>query len=277
MKKIDVYFKNDARKWLEESYVKSVAIERKELALEIAEKLAPASVLDVGCGDGRFLGALKNVKRKVGVDYSKNMIESANDDTTSFETADLNNPSDLQIFGRIGCFELISMLGVIHYLDKPEDVLRSLRNAAAPGSIIMISFRNRLFNISPESAYSTSALTERDFRPLVEEGFFWTKLSLAERPLESAISEAPAAVALSGSIASEKRFLGLTDPGWNPNGFENWRQFTPLGACALLKTCGFTSEQIHPMHLQVVPNGGMQREPLTLLPYCSSFLLLARL
>ena len=43
---------------------------------DIIESLSPYSVLDVGCGEGRFLGLLSNqIVRKVGVDLSERAIQ----------------------------------------------------------------------------------------------------------------------------------------------------------------------------------------------------------
>lgn len=45
---------------------------------EVVRSLAPSSVLDVGCGDGRFIGTLDwGVERRVGVDLSKQAIRFA--------------------------------------------------------------------------------------------------------------------------------------------------------------------------------------------------------
>ena len=45
---------------------------------EAVRSLAPSSVLDVGCGEGRFIGVLDwGVKRRVGVDHSRQAVRFA--------------------------------------------------------------------------------------------------------------------------------------------------------------------------------------------------------
>lgn len=45
--------------------------------VDLVEGLAPGGILDVGCGDGRFLGMLQRVPRRVGVDLSTSAIRFA--------------------------------------------------------------------------------------------------------------------------------------------------------------------------------------------------------
>jgi SAM-dependent methyltransferase len=45
---------------------------------ELVDSLSPDSVLDVGCGDGRFLGMLgQEIRRKVGIDLAERAIDFA--------------------------------------------------------------------------------------------------------------------------------------------------------------------------------------------------------
>lgn len=43
----------------------------------IVESLSPQSVIDVGCGDGRFIGSLSSIKKKIGIDLEPRAINLA--------------------------------------------------------------------------------------------------------------------------------------------------------------------------------------------------------
>ena len=66
---------------------------------QLVDSLAPASVLEVGCGDGRFIGLLGTVARRVGVDLAPRAIQFArvfNPDVEFFaeDAADLGETFD---------------------------------------------------------------------------------------------------------------------------------------------------------------------------------------
>ena len=51
-------------------------------AKEIVKELNPKKIIEIGCGDGKFIKSLENIKERVGVDSSFQMIKEAKKDST---------------------------------------------------------------------------------------------------------------------------------------------------------------------------------------------------
>jgi SAM-dependent methyltransferase len=96
------------------------------------------SVLDVGCGNGRFGVFLADrVSRYVGIDSSAALLERArtflaNVDATLIERDILAQPPD----ETLSTFDLVALFGVLHHVPGAErrlNLLRSLAARVAPG------------------------------------------------------------------------------------------------------------------------------------------------
>jgi SAM-dependent methyltransferase len=103
-----------------------------------SEILTDAVALDIGCGSGRFDRFLApRVRALVVLDGSK-AIEGA-----ARNLADLSNTvavrSDLRAIPFAPeSFDLITCIGVLHHLDRPEDAFRSMVRLTAPGGRVLI-------------------------------------------------------------------------------------------------------------------------------------------
>ena len=116
---------------------------------------APARVLDLGCGNGRLAGFLREPGLRLdyqGFDGSRTMIETAResfgDDATRFELAAFhqgfppihprtNEPA------RAVVFDLVAIFGVMHHLPDRTRRARFLEQAwrrVAPGGLLAISW-----------------------------------------------------------------------------------------------------------------------------------------
>lgn len=105
-------------------------------AREIVDSLAPSSVLDVGCGDGRFLGLIKDVTpRCVGVDVSEQAIAFARafHRDVEFVVGDVNQLSEF--------FDLVCAIEVLEHIPEPEaaSFTRAVLERARPGGHVLIS------------------------------------------------------------------------------------------------------------------------------------------
>ena len=95
------YFDEGAERWIKESYEDKVSMAK--LRLDMINKLvadtSPKSMLDIGCGDGRFLSQFSNCNNRVGIDFSEKMIAlaEARNPELQFSNIDLNQKDDLKI------------------------------------------------------------------------------------------------------------------------------------------------------------------------------------
>jgi SAM-dependent methyltransferase len=259
------HFKSLGGKWVESAYngdTPSIAVDRLQCALDLVREFKPKAVLDVGCGDGRFLSSLPQVDRRVGLDHSEEMLslarKGAADGQIEFATFDFNEPQLLSKFGR---FDLITMLGVIHYLTNPVSAVQNIRTACS--GYLAITFRNRLFNLADGSSYRSTPDTIRDETYLSEERDFWQGYANKELRIDSERK---------ARILSDDRHVGFTDPGWNPHGLRYWRQFSPAEAIVLLDAVGFRTLRL--IELNVVREQGDNRS-YRMLPECTSFMIVA--
>ncbi|WP_372400646.1 glycosyltransferase (plasmid) [Azospirillum sp. HJ39] len=104
-----------------------------------------ATVLEIGCGVGDTLAALKPA-RGVGIDLSPATIEAAKARHPELEliAADAEDPATLDAIAAIGGpFTHILLSGTIGFLDDIEETLRLLRRVATPKTRIVVSYHSR--------------------------------------------------------------------------------------------------------------------------------------
>ncbi|KAA0577841.1 glycosyltransferase [Azospirillum sp. B21] len=103
-----------------------------------------ATVLEIGCGVGDTLAALKPA-RGVGIDLSPATIEAAKARHPELEliAADAENPATIDAVE--GPFSHILLSGTIGFLDDIEETLRLLRRVADPKTRIIVSYHSRIW------------------------------------------------------------------------------------------------------------------------------------
>lgn len=99
------------------------------------------SVLELGCGTGDLLHALKP-RRGVGVDFSGEMVKSAGEryPDLEFREADIES---LKPWGET--FDVLILADVVGHLQDVEETLRSLRSFCHPGTRIIVSYYSFLW------------------------------------------------------------------------------------------------------------------------------------
>lgn len=154
-----------------EDFPASILSPRKTRVLELAQRLAPERnrwiernaffyeqderymrflipeglrVLDLGCGTGRMLAALKPA-RGVGVDISSNMIAIARRDYPELEfvTGDVENPA--VISSLTGPFDVIVLSDTIGTLEDCQATLERLHALCTPDTRIVVAYYSRLW------------------------------------------------------------------------------------------------------------------------------------
>jgi SAM-dependent methyltransferase len=100
-------------------------------------------VLDLGCGNGRFLRALidRGIKNVKGIDISEDAVAACNEAGLPAEKV-----ADLHLFAERekGSFEIVLMLHVLEHIEKEGIIptLRLVRQLIAPGGMLLIAVPN---------------------------------------------------------------------------------------------------------------------------------------
>ncbi len=101
-----------------------------------------AEVLEIGCGAGNLLAALKPA-RGVGIDLSPAMVAQAKarHPDLEFHLGNAEDPTDLAAIA--GPFSHIVLSDTVGFLDDIEETLRLLRRFATPQTRIIVSYHSR--------------------------------------------------------------------------------------------------------------------------------------
>jgi 2-polyprenyl-3-methyl-5-hydroxy-6-metoxy-1,4-benzoquinol methylase len=116
-------------RWVDRVW-RGVVRKRLDLTLQVLDPLVGKSVLDVGCGSGRFsvAYAVHGAQRVVGIDFAPRMIELANQlaqhrgvaDRCEFITGTF--PNDLPD----GRYDASTALGFFDYIAEPVPIIRKM-------------------------------------------------------------------------------------------------------------------------------------------------------
>lgn len=109
---------------------RSVVVERFKLICNLAPQRGPWTLLDVGCGSGRYSIELagRGASRVLGIDVSSEMIDLAREQASSAGVADRCEfiVSDFAELSSGGRFDVVVATGYFDYLDDPSTHLRGM-------------------------------------------------------------------------------------------------------------------------------------------------------
>lgn len=116
---------------------------RMSTILSILSPVPPGDLVDLGCGDGRFLSVLADeypTVRLAGIDLSRAQIEKNRKEAPSlaWHVADLDGaislPADL-----LGRFDVVTALELIEHVSDPHRLLSHALALAKPGGRLILS------------------------------------------------------------------------------------------------------------------------------------------
>jgi len=121
-----------------------------QVVMDTVTRLPFESVLDVGCGDGRFLFELRrrcSAKRLVGLDYSRRAIAYAKAMAPDVEwiCGDIRDSEVLD-----GCFDVVTLVETLEHIKPPEllDFLEGVERRLADDGALVVTVPSRNVRVS---------------------------------------------------------------------------------------------------------------------------------
>jgi len=276
------FFEKNANSWAREAKLELNKIQnpghlRSKFVLDFITKNRFEYHLDVGCGTGDLVyNSSRFTKKSVGLDFSKNMIKIAK---KKFKRKNLYfENSSVFNFKTKEKFDIISANGFIEYIsiNQIKSFLKFCQYHLVSNGVIVLSVRNRLFNLFSLNDFTEKELKEKMFINFLKESINLNKLSL-------------------------KEFLRLKKIKFDKSNFnqpktENYNidvrlQFTPLQMINVLKQYGFNTVDVFPINYHPVTPKIFSTQidffkiskyitqncdKLSLIPFSSSFMIAAK-
>jgi len=251
------YFNDKARSWYQKAEGVggprvNVIAQRNAYVVHVAKgREGTRHVLDVGCGVGDLACELARGGADVlGIDFAEDMISLAQDRVkkeklsgVKFVTADF---FDLG-FG-LAEYDLIAANGFIEYISyKQRDFfLETAHRILTPGGSLVISSRNRLFNV-----FSMNVYTEQEIRAGVADSLLREAVVLAGGGSAADLVNFTAAPLQDQSMLHEHTGIGVGTR----------YQYTPAQLVQVLAVHGFRTENMSPIHIHGAVPAFKKRHP----------------
>lgn len=241
------YFREKAGEWRQRAEADrsrrvSTIGQRNDHAIDLArsEPNRFHTSLDLGCGSGELVFALaEQGLDAMGVDFSDRMIELARDKAQRLGVAERCRfeVGSVMDYDHVGArIDLVTAFGFIEYL-RPEQLplfFARCRQWLAPGGVLQVGSRNRLFNLASLNGFTAAELGAGTALELLREA-----LALAESPSLDAFLEMSLAECARPEVLNEYPQTDVDVAGY---------QYTPASLFRLLGEAGFRITGLSPVH-----------------------------
>jgi SAM-dependent methyltransferase len=262
------YFSEGADRWLATAYDAGehparypVGTHRVRLALAAAiDRLAPdrGRLVDLGCGGGDLcLGAAALGFEVMGIDIAEGMIAQAEvrrralpdamGARLSFRVGDA-----LQTELPGGTIDAVTALGLLEYLDDDGPLFRSVARWLRPGGVLVVSCRNRLFNLASLNDYTRREIERGEALELLGELSALQPGADAVDRLDDFVARLREALPLLETALAADRASSRA-AGSDPPFAGRRRQHTPRALAAAAATAGLRAPSFVGVHPHPLP------------------------
>jgi len=263
------YFVDNAESWMLDAYEYGeynypVGFHRMRQLIQLIPKLEKVkSVIDVGCGGGHLAFSLaENGYEVLGVDQSEVMIEHAiqnlskiGSNVASKVRFQLGSIEDLGL----ASFDLMTAMGVIGYFPNDNLLFETGKKVLKDNGYLVVSFRNKLFNLYSISNRTIKEAENGAFSQLVEEAaelyqqidrkdvrkFIESLHYITGKMLEGKLLESESGPQPTPSKAGGKEYTSVIEA----------RQTTPKQAQQIAADCGYYTINLYGIHPHITVPG----------------------
>ncbi len=264
------YFTDNADAWIAGAYVeREVAAkyplgnERVALALNavVARLGTPCGrLLDLGCGGGQLcFEAARLGLHATGIDIADGMIELCRD-TARRLPPDMQKLLDFQVGDVVSTtlsdqsFDAVVALGLIEYLPEDAPFLREAYRLLKPGGVLVLTCRNRLFNLFSQNSYTQREIDAGAAGQLLHEISDIATVGVTPETFHAFLRGLKSALAALGEAVQRDIALARKPVGPRAQPFaQELRQHTPREIAAAAASVGFENPAFAGVHPHPFP------------------------
>ncbi len=245
------YFSKEAADWtnkargIKTNRVNVIAQRNTYVLSCISSRSNTQTALDVGCGSGELVCAIaQRGIEATGIDFSPTLIATAQQEASAQKIARAHFICDsiFNVYFASATFDIVAANGFIEYISfsQRDTFFKLAWEALRPGGSLIVSSRNRLFNLFSSNSFTREELTDHTVEALSRELVTLTEGFDPIAALDLPVAPFPAPVQLQTNtgIPVSTRY-----------------QYTPLQLWQLLSTLGFSWKALSPIHIHcMVPH-----------------------